>query len=64
MADPLMVGAVLYADEETILLTDGTSFVAPAWMHLPAFHPSTTLVIEYEILEGRNVLIRVPEPRQ
>jgi hypothetical protein len=32
-------------------------------MHLPPFLPGTTVVIEYEIIEGRNVLTHVPEPR-
>ncbi len=63
MADPLMVGSVLYANEETILLTDGTLFVAPAGMHLPPFRNGTTLVIEYEVIEGLNVLTHVPELR-
>ena len=39
MADPLMVGAVLDANEETILLTDRTLFVVPAGMHLPPSSP-------------------------
>jgi hypothetical protein len=39
----LVVGAVLYANEETILLTDRP---------------------EYEILDGRNVLMHVPEVRE
>jgi len=63
MGDPLMVGSVLYANEETILLTDGTLFVAPAGMHLPPFGNGTTLVIEYEVIEGLNVLTHVPELR-
>ncbi len=32
---PLMIGAVRYANSETILLMDRTVFEAPAWMHLP-----------------------------
>ena len=63
MEDPLMVGVVLDANEETVLLTDRTRFVVPAGMHLPPFLPGTTLVIEYEMIEGRNVLTHVPEPR-
>ena len=59
----LMVGAVLYANEETILLTDGTLFLAPAGMRLPNYPAGTSLVIEYEVLDGRNVLAHVPEIR-
>jgi hypothetical protein len=55
----LMVGAVLFANEETLLMADRTLFVAPAGMCLP----HTTLVIEYEIIEGRNVLAQVPKVR-
>jgi hypothetical protein len=40
MADPRMVGAVLDATEETILLTDHTRFVVPAGMHLPPSSPA------------------------
>jgi hypothetical protein len=58
-----MVGAVLYANEETILLTDRTLFLAPAGMRLPHYPAGTSLVIEYEIFEGRNVLAHVPEVR-
>jgi hypothetical protein len=31
--------------------------------NVPPFLPGTTVVIEYEIIEGRNVLTHVPEPR-
>jgi hypothetical protein len=55
----LMVGAVLFANEETLLMADRTLFVAPAGMCLP----HTTLVIEYEIIEWRNVLAQVPKVR-
>ncbi len=64
MAAHLMVGAVLFANEDTLLLTDGTLFVAPAGMHLPVFPAGSVLVIEYKIIEGRNVLTHVPEPRR
>ena len=30
----LMVGAVLFANEDTLLLTDRTMFITPARMHL------------------------------
>jgi hypothetical protein len=32
-------------------------------MRLPHYPAGTSLVIEYEILEGRNVLAHVPEVR-
>ena len=60
----LMVGTVLYANDQTILLTDRTLFAAPAGMHLPTFRPGATLVIEYERLEGCNVLTHVPGVRE
>jgi len=60
-AHHLMVGAVVFANEETILISDGTLFLVPAGMRLPHFPAGTTLVIEYEILKGRNVLAHVPE---
>ncbi len=59
----LMVGAVLFANDETLLLTDRTLFVAPAAMHLPVFHAGTTLVVEYETVDGRNVLTHAPAVR-
>ena len=49
------------ANEETILISDGTLFLVPAGMRLPHYPAGTTLVIEYEILKGRNVLAHVPE---
>jgi hypothetical protein len=64
MAVHLMVGAVLYANDQTILLTDRTLFEAPAGMRLPHFRTGVTLVIEYELAEGRNVLTYVPEARR
>jgi hypothetical protein len=60
-AHHLMVGAVVFANEETILMSDGTLFLVPAGMRLPHYPAGTTLVIEYEILKGRNVLAHVPE---
>ena len=59
----LMVGAVLFANEETLLLTDRTLFVVPAGMHLPVFPPGSSIVVEYEIVEGQNVLTHVPAIR-
>jgi hypothetical protein len=59
----LMVGAVLFASQDAILLTDRTLFVAPAAMHLPVYPAGTTVVIEYEIVEGRNVLTSRPTIR-
>ncbi len=52
MAGGLMVGTVLFASEETILLTDRTLFVAPTWMHLPLLPVSATVVVEYDVVEG------------
>ena len=60
----LMVGSVLYANDRTILLTDRTLFLAPVGMHLPPFRPGATLVLEYERLEGCNVLTHMPEVRE
>ena len=58
-----MVGAVLFASEDTILLTDRTLFVAPAGMRLSVYPTGSTVVIEYEIVEGRNVLTSMPTIR-
>ncbi len=63
MAIGLMVGTVLFANEETLLLTDRTLFVVPAWMHLPVLPAGSTVVIEYDVVEGRNVLTNVPAIR-
>jgi hypothetical protein len=52
-----------FANEEAILLADRTLFAAPSGMRLPRYSAGTTLVIEYEILEGRNVLATVPKIR-
>jgi hypothetical protein len=49
------IGTVLFANEETLLLTDRTLFVAPAGMHLPYFPAGSSVVVQYEILDGRNV---------
>lgn len=59
----LMVGAVLFASEDSILLTDRTLFVVPAGMRLPHYPAGTSLLIEYEIVEGCNILKHVPEIR-
>jgi hypothetical protein len=61
-AHHLTVGEVLFANEDTILISDGTLFLIPAGMRLLTI-AGTTLVIEYEILKGRNVLAHVPEVR-
>jgi hypothetical protein len=49
--------------KEMLLLTDRTLFVVPAGMHLPVFPAGSTIVVEYEIVEGRNVLTHVPAIR-
>ena len=59
----LMVGAVLYANADTLLLTDRTMFITPARMHLPDLPAGRTVIVEYEILDGRNVLTNVPAIR-
>ncbi len=64
MAVHLMIGAVLFANEESILLTDRTLFEVPAGMRLPHYHAGTSLVIEYEPVDGRNVLTHLPEVRR
>jgi hypothetical protein len=48
-AHHLTVGEVLFANEDTILISDGTLFLIPAGMRLLTI-AGTTLVIEYEIL--------------
>jgi hypothetical protein len=63
MAVGLMVGTVLFASEGTILLTDRTLFVAPTWMHLPLLPAGATVVVEYDVVEGRKVLTNVPRIR-
>ena len=63
MAIGLMVGAVLFANEESLLLTDRTLFVVPVGMHLPRFPVGTTVVIEYEIVEEHNVQVHAPVVR-
>ncbi len=64
MTTHLIVGTVLYANKEMILLSDGTVFAAPVWMRLLHFPAGTSMVIEYEIVEGRNVLTAVPQVRE
>jgi len=59
-----MIGAVLFANEETLLMADRTLFMAPAGMRLPVYPTGSTVVIQYEILDGRNVLTHVPEIRE
>ena len=57
------IGTVLFANEDSILLTDRTLFVAPAGMRLPSFPAGSSVIVEYEIVEGRNVLTAVPAGR-
>ena len=59
----VMVGAVLFSNADTILMADRTLFLTPAGMRLPHYPSGATLVIEYEIVEGRNVLATVPAIR-
>jgi hypothetical protein len=63
MSVHLMVGAVLFANDDTLLLTDRTMFVAPTGMRLPFLPAGTQVVVEYEVRDGRNVLIRAPAIR-
>jgi hypothetical protein len=44
--DRLMVGAVLSANEDTLLMADRTMFVAPVGMRLPSYPAGMMLVIE------------------
>jgi len=59
----LVVGVVLIANADSILLTDRTYFEAPHGMSLPAFKAGSTVVVEYDIIEGRNVLAGLPGVR-
>ena len=59
----LVVGVVLIANADSILLTDRTYFEAPPGMSLPAFKAGSTVVVEYDIVEGRNVLASLPGVR-
>jgi len=59
----LMVGSVLFASEDTLLMTDRTLFCVPPGMRLPHYAAGATLVVEYEVREGRNVLAHVPTVR-
>jgi len=59
----LKVGAVLFANEDTLLLTDRTMFAAPAGMVLPPLPPGSTVVVEYEVRDGQNILASVPAIR-
>ncbi len=58
-----MVGSVLFASEDTLLMTDCTLFRVPPGMRLPHYAAGATLVVEYEVREGRNVLAHVPTAR-
>ena len=60
----LVVGAVLFANADYLLLTDRTLFTVPEGMSLPAFVPGSTVVVEYDIVDGRNVLAHVPGVRR
>ncbi|HKW95615.1 MAG TPA: hypothetical protein VJX92_27250 [Methylomirabilota bacterium] len=59
----LVVGVVLIANADSILLTDRTYFEAPPGMSLPAFKAGSTVVVEYDIVEGRNILASLPGMR-
>ncbi len=41
-------------------MTDRTLFCVPPGMRLPHYAAGATLVVEYEVREGRNVLAHVP----
>ncbi len=58
------IGAVLFANEDSILLTDRTLFVAPAGILLPVFSAGDSVVLQYDILDGRNVLTALPTVRE
>ena len=51
---------MMFANEEIVLISDRTLFVAPRGMHLPRIPPGSTVVIEYEIIARRNILTTVP----
>jgi hypothetical protein len=59
----LMIGAVLFVNEDTLLMADRTLFCVPAGMRLPNYTAGATVVVEYEVREGRNVLAHVPTVR-
>ncbi len=60
----LAIGAVLFANEDSILLTDRTLFVAPSAILLPVLSAGDSVVLQYDILDGRNVLTALPTVRE
>ena len=57
----LLPGELLAADDHSLRLVDGTVFLAPFGMVLPAFAPGTALRVEYTIIDGQAVLRTIPE---
>lgn len=57
----VLPGELLHADDHSLRLVDGTMFLAPPGMTLPAFAPDAPLRIEYTVIDGQAILRRVPE---
>jgi hypothetical protein len=57
----VLPGELLHADDHSLRLVDGTVFLAPPGMTLPAFAPDVPLRIEYTVIAGQAILRRVPE---
>jgi hypothetical protein len=60
----IVVGIVRFANSDYLLLTDRTLFEAPNGMSLPRFVAGSTVVVEYETVNGRNFLTHVPGLRK
>jgi hypothetical protein len=57
----VLPGELLHADDRSLRLVDGTVFLAPPGMTLPAFASDVALRIEYTVIGGQAILRRVPE---
>jgi hypothetical protein len=57
----VLPGELLHADDHSLRLVDGTVFLAPPGMTLPAFAPHVALRIEYMVIGGQAILQSMPE---
>jgi hypothetical protein len=57
----VLPGELLAADEHSLRLVDGTVFLAPPDMILPAVPSDAALRVEYTLINGQAILRRIPE---
>lgn len=62
LARRVVPGELFSADAHSLKLVDGSTFLAPPGMILPAYAPGTALRVEYVMIGRRAILRSVPQP--